>query len=128
MQKGTFRGFEVELRPPGIAVITLNQPERLNGTTQEMKRDLVELLLESQMDDTVRVVVITGSGRAFCAGDDITGRPRDSAAQPGTIRQHTNMARSLLRPPARVHSRSFLRRVRIDFDRTRSRLENRSRR
>ncbi len=82
MQKGTFRGFEVALHPPGIAVITLNQPERLNGTTQEMKRDLVELLLESQMDDAVRVVVITGSGRAFCAGDDITGRPRDSAAQP----------------------------------------------
>jgi 2-(1,2-epoxy-1,2-dihydrophenyl)acetyl-CoA isomerase len=68
------------LHPPGIAVITLNQPERLNGTTQEMKRDLVELLLESQMDDAVRVVVITGSGRAFCAGDDITGRPRDSDA------------------------------------------------
>lgn len=78
MQTGNFRGFEVALQPPGIAVVTFNQPERLNGTTQEMKRDLVELLLEAQMDDAVRVVVITGSGRAFCAGDDITGRRRDS--------------------------------------------------
>lgn len=81
MQKGNFRGFEVALQPPGIAVITLNEPERLNGTTQEMKRDLVELLLEAQMDDNVRVVVITGAGRAFCAGDDISGRPRHSDAK-----------------------------------------------
>lgn len=79
MQTGNFRGFEAALQPPGIAVITFNQPDRLNGTTPEMKRDLVELLLEAQMDDAVRVVVITGSGRAFCAGDDISGRPRESA-------------------------------------------------
>jgi len=75
MQVGTFRGFEVALRDPGIALITFNQPDRLNGMTQGMKRDLVEVLLEAQMDDAVRVVVLTGSGRAFSAGDDITGRP-----------------------------------------------------
>ncbi len=74
-ETGLFRGFEVAMHDPGIAVITFNQPERLNGFTQECKRDLVETLLQAQMEDAVRVVVITGSGRAFCAGDDITGRP-----------------------------------------------------
>ncbi|MBI2766704.1 MAG: enoyl-CoA hydratase/isomerase family protein [Chloroflexi bacterium] len=74
METGTFRGFEVAMHEPGIAVITFNQPERLNGTTQEAKRDLVETLAQAQMDDRVRVVVITGSGRAFCAGDDMSGR------------------------------------------------------
>ncbi len=74
MEQGKFRGFEVELEDPGIAVITFNEPERLNGTTQAMKRDLVETLLQAQMDDAVRVVVFTGSGRAFCAGDDMSGR------------------------------------------------------
>ncbi len=74
MEQGRFRGFEVELEDPGIAVITFNEPERLNGTTQAMKRDLVETLLQAQMDDAVRVVVFTGSGRAFCAGDDMSGR------------------------------------------------------
>ena len=74
MDTGNFRGFEVAMHDPGIAVITFNQPERLNGFTQEAKRDLVETLLQAQMDDAVRIVVITGSGRAFCAGDDITGR------------------------------------------------------
>ncbi len=75
MDPGTYRGFEVSLHEPGIALITFNQPERLNGMTQAIKRDLVEILAQAQMDDSVRVVVFTGTGRAFCAGDDITGRP-----------------------------------------------------
>src|SRR3990170_2348220 len=75
MDTGNFRGFEVALHDPGIAVVTFNQPDRLNGMTQPMKRDLVETLLQAQMDDAVRVVLFTGSGRAFSAGDDITGRP-----------------------------------------------------
>jgi 2-(1,2-epoxy-1,2-dihydrophenyl)acetyl-CoA isomerase len=74
MRTGKFRGFEVTLHDPGIAVITFNRPERLNGTTSHVKRDLVETLLQAQMDDAVRVVIVTGSGRAFSAGDDITGR------------------------------------------------------
>lgn len=78
MQQGTFRGFEVGLQGRGIAVVTMNQPERLNGMTQGMKRDMIEILTEAQMDQAVRVVVITGSGRAFSAGDDISGRPRSS--------------------------------------------------
>src|SRR6266851_10369952 len=70
-----YRGFDLALHDPGIALITFNQPERLNGMTQDMKRDLCEVLLQAQMDEAVRVVVFTGSGRAFSAGDDISGRP-----------------------------------------------------
>jgi len=55
----------------------MNDPEHLNGTTQPMKRDMTEAFTQFQMDDSVRVVVVTGSGRAFCAGDDRTGRPRN---------------------------------------------------
>jgi 2-(1,2-epoxy-1,2-dihydrophenyl)acetyl-CoA isomerase len=75
METGNFRGFEVALHDPGIALVTFNQPDRLNGMTQGMKRDLVEVLTEAQMDDGVRVIVLTGSGKAFSAGDDISGRP-----------------------------------------------------
>ncbi len=74
METGTFRGFKVSMHDPGVAILTLDRPERLNGMTQAMKRDLVETILQAQMDDAVRVVVFTGSGRAFSAGDDITGR------------------------------------------------------
>jgi enoyl-CoA hydratase/carnithine racemase len=72
MDTGTFRGFETVIEAPGILVVTMNQPERLNGMTQGFKRDLVETLTQAQMDRAVRVVVITGSGRAFSAGDDIS--------------------------------------------------------
>ena len=83
MQAGKFRGFEVTIHDPGIAVLTFNQPERLNGMNHHIKRDLVETLLQAQMDDAIRVVVFTGSGRAFSAGDDISGRPMgDREAQP----------------------------------------------
>lgn len=67
------RGYDVELREPGIALVTFNEPDRLNGMTQGLKRDLMETIQQAQMDDRVRVVVFTGTGRAFCAGDDLTG-------------------------------------------------------
>ena len=71
MQTGKRSGFEVELRDPGIAWITLSRPESMNAMNPPMKRDLVETLLQAQMDDRVRVVVFTGSGKAFIAGDDL---------------------------------------------------------
>jgi 2-(1,2-epoxy-1,2-dihydrophenyl)acetyl-CoA isomerase len=71
MQLGQYAGFEIAVEDPGIAVFTFNQPERLNGMTVAMKRDLVEALLQAQMDDAVRVVLFTGQGRGFCAGDDL---------------------------------------------------------
>ena len=73
MEAGNHRGFGLKMHDPGIAVITFDQPQRLNGMTQGMKRDLIETLLQAQMDESVRVVVFTGSGRAFSAGDDISG-------------------------------------------------------
>ena len=80
IQPGKLCGFELRVEDPGIVVCTFNEPDRLNGMTAALKRDLVEVLTQCQMDDAVRVVVITGSGRAFSAGDDITGRARDRKA------------------------------------------------
>lgn len=71
MQTGTYCGFDVGISDPGIATFTFNRPERLNGTSSAMKRDLIEQLTQAQMDDAVRVVVFTGTGRGFCAGDTI---------------------------------------------------------
>lgn len=73
MQLGSFTGFEVSLHPPGIAEIRFNRPERLNGMTHPLKRDLIETLVQAQMDDAVRVILFTATGRAFCAGDDLKG-------------------------------------------------------
>jgi len=81
MKTGTFRGFDVAMHDPGIALITFNEPKRLNGMTMPMKRDLIETINQAQMDESVRVVVFTGSGKAFCAGDDISGRPPSESGE-----------------------------------------------
>lgn len=81
MISGSFRGFTVTVEPPGIAVVTFSQPDRMNGMTMPMKRDLIEALAQAQMDETLRVVVFTGSGRAFSAGDDIAA-PMDAQDAP----------------------------------------------
>lgn len=77
MEPGRYRGWEYTMPHPGIALLTFNTPERMNGMTQQVKRDLTEMMLQLEMDDRVRVIVFTGSGRAFSAGDDITGRTAD---------------------------------------------------
>lgn len=82
MRTGSFTGFDVELRDPGIAWIEFSTPERLNGLTQSIKRDLVETILQAQMDNAVRVLVFTGKGRAFCAGDDISGQNKKIGGEP----------------------------------------------
>ena len=55
----------------GITTITLNRPEKLNSLAGHMRRDLAEALEAASSDRDVRVVVITGAGRAFCAGGDV---------------------------------------------------------
>jgi len=57
----------------GIATVTLNRPERLNAYTLEMSRELVRAFDRSDADDAVRAVIVTGAGRAFCAGADLGG-------------------------------------------------------
>jgi enoyl-CoA hydratase/carnithine racemase len=60
----------------GVATITLNRPDNLNAMTAPMYRDLVAAFDRVDADDDVRVAVVTGAGRAFCAGADL-GRGSD---------------------------------------------------
>ncbi len=55
----------------GVATITLNRPERLNALTFEVYRELTDLFAALREEKSVRVVVITGAGRAFCSGGDV---------------------------------------------------------
>ena len=56
----------------GIATVTLNRPEKMNAFTTQMRDELVAVFDETDADDAVRVVIITGAGRAFCAGADLS--------------------------------------------------------
>ncbi|MBI4799106.1 MAG: enoyl-CoA hydratase/isomerase family protein [Desulfarculus sp.] len=56
-----------------VALVTLNRPEQLNAFTPVMREELKQAMAMADQDDGVRAVVVTGAGRAFCAGADLTG-------------------------------------------------------
>lgn len=58
----------------GVATITLNRPERMNAWTDEMANELSDALEACNDNDEVRAIVLTGAGKAFCAGADLGGR------------------------------------------------------
>src|SRR6266403_4271763 len=69
----------------GVALVTLNRPERLNAYTPTMGRELSDAFAACDADDAVRAIVVTGAGRAFCAGADLArggaSFDRDAAAE-----------------------------------------------
>ena len=60
-----------ELRDSGVALLTLNRPERMNGWGGGLAAKFYSLLDRAEADPDVRAIVVTGSGRAFCAGADM---------------------------------------------------------
>jgi 2-(1,2-epoxy-1,2-dihydrophenyl)acetyl-CoA isomerase len=56
----------------GLATVTLNRPEKLNALTRELCQELIAALRRVSSDPIVRVIIVTGAGRAFCAGADLT--------------------------------------------------------
>jgi enoyl-CoA hydratase/carnithine racemase len=78
----------------GVAVVTLDRPDALNAFSDQMESELIACFDRSDADDDVRVVVLTGSGKAFCVGMDLTPTPdgagtfeawrRSPDAAPGT--------------------------------------------
>ncbi len=58
----------------GIALVTLNRPDKLNAFTTQMHEDLEAALKDIERDASVRAMLLTGTGRAFCAGQDLSDR------------------------------------------------------
>ena len=56
-----------------IATITLNRPDKLNAFTGEMMNEMIDAFDRADADDAVRAIIVTGEGRAFCAGADLSG-------------------------------------------------------
>jgi enoyl-CoA hydratase/carnithine racemase len=82
--------YEVE---DGVATITLNRPDRMNAISGPMLMGLGELLLKANADPKVRVVILTGAGRAFCVGLDLVDATQGSGI--GSAAQQQNISVNL---------------------------------
>ncbi|MET9662236.1 enoyl-CoA hydratase-related protein [Streptomyces sp. NPDC006510] len=69
----------------GVSWITLNRPEAMNAVTREQRERVIALLAESSADPAVRAVVLTATGRGFCAGADLRGTPATGERVPGDV-------------------------------------------
>jgi len=77
----------------GVATITLNRPDGMNSLTVQMKEALRATIEQAAADSAVRAVILTGAGRAFCAGQDLREHGDNLAAGKGlnnTVRRHYN--------------------------------------
>ena len=84
-QPAAAQGVLLESREGSIVTLTMNRPERLNALNNELSTALNNALTRIAADESVNVVVLTGAGRAFCAGGDLAmigaGRSRGDAAE-----------------------------------------------
>ncbi|WP_423197203.1 MULTISPECIES: enoyl-CoA hydratase/isomerase family protein [unclassified Cupriavidus] len=69
----------------GIAVLTLNRPDKRNAISDDMRTELIAALERVTADRTVRALVLTGSGKGFCAGGDVAGMQRRMDAPAGEV-------------------------------------------
>ena len=87
----------IERKDPGIAILTLNRPDRMNAWTGALSARYFERLDECEADDSVKVIVITGAGRGYCAGADM-----DNLAAAGKQQGPTPAATARWPPPSRA--------------------------
>jgi enoyl-CoA hydratase/carnithine racemase len=76
---------------PGVRVITLNRPEKMNAYNRRMGMEIRHAIGSADLDDDVRAIVVTGAGRAFCAGADLS--PDSGSFGTGTAEQKEEEAR-----------------------------------
>ena len=76
-----------------IATITLNRPDKLNSFSNRMLKEIIAAFDESDADDNVRAVVMTGSGRALCAGADLSGGGETFAKGGSDVKAKTGVMR-----------------------------------
>ncbi|UJA08864.1 enoyl-CoA hydratase [Streptomyces collinus] len=69
----------------GVSYVTLDRPEALNALTPALRDRLIELLAQASADPDVRAVVLTGTGRGFCAGADLSGGAGGGERVPGDV-------------------------------------------
>src|SRR5690242_8334672 len=85
-------------RADGVLTATLNRPEKLNALTADMYSALADVVKQAERDDAVGALVITGAGRAFCAGQDLAEFAEPPAGSEELARFIGEMVRTRVNP------------------------------
>ena len=88
----------------GVAVLTMNRPERLNALSRPMIDDAITALERCADDPAVGCIVLTGAGRGFCAGGDVTAMGDASASADWTLEQKVDRQRAIHRFAGLLHA------------------------
>ena len=72
LEDANYTTIAIEKRPNGVAIATLNRPDRLNAVNGDMHHELTHICRDADADPDVKVLVFTGAGRAFCSGGDFS--------------------------------------------------------
>jgi 2-(1,2-epoxy-1,2-dihydrophenyl)acetyl-CoA isomerase len=87
----------------GIARLTLNKPEKLNALSWGSWAEIETAIADAEADDEAKVVLITGAGRGFCAGTDLTGQGEEASWHPRPLQGRPGMMRSRYLATASVY-------------------------
>lgn len=81
-----------------ILYLTLNRPEKLNAFSTELTSSLITALKEAETDDDVKVIILTGAGKSFCAGGDVSsmGSRKDPAAAIASMQNTSKITKTIL--------------------------------
>src|SRR5258708_12899585 len=86
-----------------VLTIIMNRPEKLNAFNDVMLQEMIEVAEAAARDDAIRCVVITGAGRAFGSGQDLTSfAPRSNTGSPPRVSQHLTKYHPLVLSPPRL--------------------------
>lgn len=81
----------IEERQGPIAIVTLNRPDKLNALNPDILKELVRVITKQRDDDTVKVLILTGAGRAFCSGADLIAPIRGTDPRQPDITRSTRL-------------------------------------
>ncbi len=99
MDYSEYQHLTFERKPHGVVLITINRPEVLNATNDRLHWELTQIWLTLDADDTARVAVVTGAGRAFSAGGDlemVEANSRDPKRLVRTVREASDIVYNMI--------------------------------
>ncbi len=91
----------------GVAIVSLNRPEALNALSDDLKEELIQVVNRALNNDEVRAIVLTGEGKAFCAGGDVksqASRENDPVERRKIIQNMNELIKNLYKSPKPVIS------------------------